>query len=156
MKRSGLILLLGLVLAVAAYLGAYLAGTAKSRAMLHSDTPELAWLKAEFNLSDAEFKRITALHEAYLPGCGERCQRIDQKNAELKRLLTSATNLTPQIEQKLAEAAALRLECEKAMLKHFIAVSQAMPPEQGKRYLAWIEEKTVLSEQSMAGMSGTH
>jgi hypothetical protein len=146
MKRSALILVLGLLLALVAYLGAYFAQTAKSRAMLHSDAPELAWLKAEFNLTDVEFKRITDLHEAYLPGCAARCQRIDQKNEELKALLANATNLTPEIEQKLTEAAALRLECEKAMLKHFIAVSQAMPPAQGKRYLAWIEEQTVLSE----------
>jgi len=96
------------------------------------------------------------LHEAYLPDCGKRCQRIDQKNAELKQLLVNATNFSPEIEEKLSEAGAVRLECEKAMLKHFIAVSQAMPPAQGKRYLAWIEEQTLLPEQSMARMAGSH
>jgi len=151
MKKTGVILLVGLALALAAYFGGYFAGTAKHRALLQSDAPTLAWLKEEFNLTDAEFQRISDLHDSYLPGCGERCLRIDAKNKELKALLAEKGTMTPEIERKLAEAAALRLECEKAMLNHFLAVSKAMPPEQGRRYLAWIEEQTFLPEHRMAG-----
>ena len=152
MRRSGsIILVVGLALAFLAYFGGYFAGTARHRAMLRSDVPELAWLKEEFNLSEAEFQRITELHEAYLPKCGERCTLIDAKNNELRQLLAQAGTVTPEIERKLAEAAALRLECEKAMLAHFLAVSKAMPPEQGKRYLAWIEQQTFMPEHRMAG-----
>jgi hypothetical protein len=151
MKRPGLFLVIGLVLAAAAYFGGYFAGTARPRALLQDDAPELAWLKKEFNLSDAEFRRISTLHDAYLPGCMERCQRIDAKNRQLQELLAHATSVTPEIERGLAEAAALRLECQKAMLNHFLAVSQAMPPEQGRRYLAWIEARTFMPEHGMAG-----
>jgi hypothetical protein len=151
MRKPSLILLAGLGLALAAYLGGYFIGTLKQRALLHTETPELAWLKAEFNLSDAEFKRISDLHEAYLPGCAERCQRIDQANSELKGLLAQVDSVTPEVEKKLAAAAALRLECQKAMLNHFLAVSEAMPEAQGKRYLAWIEQQTFLPEHRMAG-----
>jgi hypothetical protein len=36
------------------------------------------------------------------------------------------------------------------MLKHFFEVSRTMPPEQGKRYLAWVRENTCLrGEQAM-------
>jgi hypothetical protein len=35
------------------------------------------------------------------------------------------------------------------MLKHFQEVSRAMPPEQGRRYLAWVQEQTVLRGQAM-------
>jgi Heavy-metal resistance len=150
MKKSGVILLLGLAFALAAYCGGYFASTAKPRAMLHSDAPELAWLKEEFNLSDAEFKRISDLHDAYLPGCMERCQRIEAKNKELKAIVAQSGAMTPEVERKLAEAAAIRLECEKAMLSHFLAVSKAMPPEQGKRYLSWIEQQTFMGEERMA------
>src|SRR5206468_5390072 len=108
--------------------------------------PELMWLKKEFNLSEAEFTRISALHAAYRPQCAERCRRIAAKNAELKSLLNQTNALTRDVESKLSEAAALRLECQKAMLKHFIEVSQTMPPEQGKRYLAWVEERTFLPD----------
>jgi hypothetical protein len=151
MKRVATILLIGAILACLAYFGGYFAGTARHRALLHSDTPELAWLKQEFNLGEAEFARITELHEAYLPGCAARCQLIDDKNAELRELLAATGTVTPEVEKKLSEAAALRLECHTEMLKHFIAVSKAMPPEQGKRYLAWIEEQTFMPEHRMAG-----
>jgi hypothetical protein len=152
MKRSAsIILVLGVTLALLAYLGGYFAGTARHRAMLRSDVPELAWLREEFKLTNAEFQRITELHEAYLPECGERCARIDAKNNELRQLIAQAGAVTPEIERKLAEAAALRLECEKAMLAHFLAVSKAMPPQQGQRYLAWIEQRTFMPEHRMAG-----
>ena len=36
------------------------------------------------------------------------------------------------------------------MLRHFIEVSQTMPAEQGRRYLAWVKEKAVLSNYLMA------
>jgi len=151
MNKSLLVLVLGVVLALGAYLGGYAAGTVKPRALLRDEAPELAWLKEEFKLSDAEFKRVTELHEAYLPGCATRCQRIDQKNAELQALLAKADSMTPEVEKKLGEAAALRLECQKAMLAHFLAVSRAMPPAQGKRYLEWIEQQTFMPEHGMAG-----
>jgi hypothetical protein len=44
------------------------------------------------------------------------------------------------------------------MLRHFIAVSQAMPPEQGRRYLAEMKRLTLdhhqQMEQSMSGDTG--
>jgi hypothetical protein len=149
MKRTVSILVLGVLLAVAAYCGFYLLGAASGRDLLRSKTPELAWLKKEFNLDDAELARITELHQSYRPHCVEMCRRIDAKNAELKELLARTNAMTPEVEQKLAEAAQLRLECQKAMLKHFMAVSQTMPPEQGKRYLAWVEQRTFLPGYGM-------
>ena len=35
------------------------------------------------------------------------------------------------------------------MLKHFFEVSRTMPPEQGRRYLTWVQEQTCLREQTM-------
>ena len=149
MKRSGLILVLGLALAGAAYCGFYFLGSAAERNLMESPVPELAWLRKEFNLNGAEFKRISELHAAYRPGCEERCRRIAAKNSELKALLAQTNALTLEIEKKLTEAAELRLECQRAMLKHFIEVSKTMPPEQGKRYLVWVEERTFLPDYGM-------
>ncbi|MBI4324415.1 MAG: periplasmic heavy metal sensor [Chloroflexi bacterium] len=149
MKRAVCIVLLGLVLGLTACCAIYLAGMAPHRAMLHSKEPELAWLREEFHLSAAEFERISQLHAAYLPECAERCRRINAKNAELKKLLARRPTPTLDIEKALTDAAQLRLECQKSMLKHFIEVSQTMPPEQGQRYLVWVQEKTLLSAQGM-------
>lgn len=142
MKRGAFILILGGCLALAAYWGAFQLRTAPSRAALDSDAPELMWLKTEFKLSNEEFDRISRLHEAYLPGCAERCARIDEKNAELKRLLASTNTVTAEIEKTIQDAARLRADCQSAMLKHFYEVSRAMPPEQGRRYFEWVKEKT--------------
>jgi hypothetical protein len=67
----------------------------------------------------------------------------------LKALLAQTNSLTPGIEKTLAEASQLRLECQKAMLRHFMEVSQTMPPPQGRRYLAWVEERTFLPDYGM-------
>ena len=146
MRRPGLILLAGLAVAALAYCGVYYAGTANCCHKVQDGTPELAWLKDEFHLSDAEFKRITEQHEAYLSGCKERCHRIDLKNEELARLLAATNTVTPDIEKALAEAALLRADCQKKMLQHFYDVSRTMPPEQGKRYLAWVQKQTIPSD----------
>src|ERR1051326_2734870 len=156
MKQAIIILVLGLMAAVAGYSAFYFLGTASDRAMLQEQSPELAWLKKEFRLSDAEYARITELHAAYLPACQQRCQRIAAKNAELKELLARNNAVTPEIEQKLAEAAQLTAECQAAMLKHFYAVSQTMPPVEGQHYLAWVQEKTFLADHGMKETAQSH
>jgi len=146
MKRSLFILIAGLALAVMGYCGVYYATTAKDCCTQPGKAPELAWLKQEFHLSDAEFERITKMHEEYLSGCAERCRRIDLKNQELAALLAATNGITPDIEKALSESALMRAQCQKIMLQHFYDVSRTMPPEQGKRYLAWVQSKTVLSD----------
>jgi len=146
MRRTGLILISGIAVALAAYFGFYLVSGARNGSLEQAPEPELAWLKREFRLSDAEFTRISQMHDSYLEGCAERCRKIDLKNQELRELLTSTNTLTPEIERKIAEAAQLRADCQKIMLQHFYDVSRTMPPEQGKRYLAWVQEQTVLSD----------
>ena len=141
MKRTGLILLAGLLLACAAYCGVYYLGTAAGRKLEASDAPELAWLQKEFNLGDTEFKRISDLHAAYEPHCAEMCRRIAAKHEELQALLAHNTAMTPDIQSNLAAAAQIRADCQTAMLAHFFAVSRTMPPAEGRRYLEWVEQK---------------
>src|SRR5262245_14076342 len=124
MNRSILILIGGLALGVLAYAGMYRAGTASSCCLVESIKRELAWLQQEFHLSDAEFKRISQLHEQYLSGCAERCRQIDLKNEELARLLESTDNVSPEIQRALEESASLRAHCQSMMLQHFYEVSR--------------------------------
>lgn len=149
MKRGALILLLGLLVATAAFSGFYYLETAPSRAIMSQPQPELAWLRKEFKLSDAEFARITKLHEAYLPQCAQHCVRIAEQNRRLEQLLAQSSSVTPEIRNLLAQRAQTRADCEAEMLKHFVEVSRTMPPEEGKRYLEWVEQQTFLSGQAM-------
>ncbi len=149
MKKGVLILVLGLVAAAAAYSCVYLACTASARSLQKSDKPELAWLKEEFDLSDADFKRVTELHATYLPQCRDMCREIDAHNVKLQALVVGATDMTPEITAALTESARLRSECQSMMLRHFFQVSQTMPPEQGRRYLSWVKQKAFLPDYGM-------
>ena len=72
------------------------------------------------------------------------CRRIDDQNARVQQLLAATNAVTPEIKDALAEAARLRAECQTAMLQNFYEVSRAMPADQGKRYLAWVQGETLL------------
>ena len=154
MKKSALIVLLGLLVSAAAFSGFYYFGTIRCRDMMRESKPELAWLKKEFKLSDVEFTRISQLHEAYLPQCRERCKRIKEQDEKLQQLLAHTSAVTPEIQSLLAERARTRAECEAEMLKHFLEVSRTMPPQQGQRYLAWVEQQTSLRGHGMEQSHG--
>ena len=149
MKRALFILLSGLILCGVSFYGLYFIKSAPERSVLREEQPELAWLKEEFKLSDADYRKVCELHEAYLPKCEEMCHRIAVKNAELRQLIAQTNQVTPAITRTLEEASLLRAECHKGMLAHFFAVSQAMPTEQGKRYLEWVEKQTLLQNSGM-------
>jgi hypothetical protein len=143
MRRS-LLILLAMLLAGAAILGSsYLLAWRICARELAGSGDDLAWLRREFRLSDAEMQRVRQLHEGYLPKCHENCALIAAKKKELQAALDRAQGMTPEAQQKLAEAAALRAKCQANMLEHFYEVSQAMPPEQGRRYLAEMQRLTL-------------
>lgn len=144
MMRPWNIALLGIACALAGFIAFYGSRTAEYRKLEAECGPELAWIKKEFRLADDEFERVKKLHEAYKPVCAEMCRQVDEQNRELARLLQTAQGVTPEIEKVLGRAAAIRKECQTAMLTHFFRVSQAMPPEQGHRYLAWMHEQTLI------------
>jgi hypothetical protein len=149
MKKGVLILVFGLLAAAAAYGCIYFVCMSPVRSLQQSDRPELAWLKEEFKLSEVEFKRVSELHAAYLPQCRDMCREIDAHNVKLQTLLSGATNMTPEVTVALTESSRLRSECQTMMLRHFFQVSQTMPPEQGRRYLAWVKEKAFLPNYDM-------
>lgn len=157
MKRSLLILIIAVLAASALFAGAYLMSRRVCEACATSSTDNLEWLRQEFHLNDAEMARMRQLHDGYLPQCGAMCEKIAAKKEELDAALAGATNITPVAKQKLTELAALRAECQAQMLQHFVEVSQAMPSEQGKRYLAEMERLTVgAHEQTEQSMSDHH
>ena len=150
MKRALLILLCGFGLSLLLGAGTYYWRTAPQRAMLCSEEPELAWLKQEFQLNDAQFAQVRDLHKAYMSQCAELCGRIAATNVLIRTEIATHTNVTPELEELLAAAAHLRTQCQQQLLDHFYQVSHRMPPQQGQRYLAWVQEQifTMPHEQS--------
>lgn len=125
-----------LLCAVVGYL-LYLASMRFSAHQVAAD--DLSWMRREFHLTENQTEHIRQLHQGYLPKCEEMCARIAKVQAELEETLKQGE--TP--DAKLMEIAALRAQCQAAMLRHFKEVSQAMDTEQGKRYLSEMQSLTL-------------
>jgi hypothetical protein len=87
------------------------------------DGDALAWLRAEFRLSDTEFTAIRRLHEDFSVECGRHCAAI----------IAARERRAPA-----GEVAELERTCVDAMKVHFRRVAALMPPAQGERYLALV------------------
>ena len=159
MKHTWLILSAALILGAGVFGGSFFVGQRVCCRATASRTDDLDWLRQEFHVSDIELARIRELHEGYLPRCAEMCRQIADKKRELEQALNGATNLNATAETKLTELHMLRARCQGQMLQHFMEVSQAMPAEQGRRYLAEMQRLTLgfheQIEQSMSDQ-GSH
>ncbi len=155
MKRPFVILICALVIGVAIFAGSYFAAQQTTLSCCAKPNDNLSWLQDEFHLSNAEMTQVRALHEGYLPKCEEMCAKIAAKKIEIESI-GGGTNLTADVQTKLAELAELRTQCQAQMVQHFVTVSQAMPPAQGQRYLAEMKRLTLgnheQTEQSMTGV----
>jgi hypothetical protein len=154
MNRSLAILLGALALCAVLLGGSYAVSRRVCQSCMSKSVGDLDWLRQEFHLGDAEMARIQKLHEGYLPKCAGMCAKIAAKKSEIETALNGSTNLNPAAQQKLAELAALRAQCQSQMLQHFTEVSQTMPPEEGRRYLAEMQRLTLsLHDQTESSMS---
>ena len=160
MNRSLAILLGALALGAAVFAGSYFVSQRACVTTMTRSADDLSWLRDEFHLSDAEMTRVRQLHEGYMPQCAKMCVLIAAKQTEVTTALASGTNVTVEVKNKLTELGELRAQCQAQMIQHFITVSQAMPPEQGRRYLDEMKKLTLGSheeiEHSMSDHTGHH
>ena len=158
MHRSLVILAGVLALSVAVFAGAFF--LTRQIYVTHKTNPadDLNGLCGEFQLNSNALAQVRQLHEGYMPKCAEMCARIALKKQELDAALAGSTNVSTVIESTLKELGELRAQCQAQMLQHFVEVSQAMPPEQGRRYLAEMQRLTLGAheqiEQSMSDHAG--
>ncbi len=142
MNRSLAIVLGALTVGAALFVGSFFLS---QRVSMVCEAPpnNLAWLRKEYHLNAAEMARIQKLHQDYLTQCNVMCQMITAKEKEVATALDNATNVTPVAEQKLAELATCRAQCQSHMLQFFAAVSRVMPPAEGRRYLGEMQSATL-------------
>ena len=153
-KRSIIIVLLAFGASASLLIGSFLIAQRLCARHMSNFADDLAWLRQEFRLGDAEMTRVRELHEGYRPKCAEMCLQIAAKQRELESALAGTTNVTSVAEEKLTELGILRAQCQTQMLRHFFEVSQAMPPEQGRRYLIEMQRHTLgFHEQIEQSMS---
>ncbi len=143
MNRSLVIVLGALALGAALFCGSYAAGQRLCRVCVAQPAGSLDWVRREFHLNNAEMARIQTLHKNYLSQCAAMCRMVTAQKQEVAAALGNTTNVNPVAEQKLAELAACRARCQSRMLQYFVEVSGVMPPAEGRRYLAQMQNFTL-------------
>lgn len=115
-----------------------------------------SWICQEYHLSNAQYAQVKQLEDAYAPRCADLCHQIQQSHDSLKKLILANSTLTPEVKVALQKDAAVEQECREAMLEHFYAVSQAMPPDEGKRYLKMMLAMVVEQDQTANAPASQH
>lgn len=143
MRRAFFILLAMFLGGVAVFFIGHRVAASWTLQHMAKSTDDLEWLRMEYRLSDDEMARVRRLHEGYRVTCSNYCALIEIRKQELQAALNAGDGGQKTVETKLAEIGQLRAQCQAAMLRHFCEVSQVMPPEQGRRYLAEMERLTL-------------
>ncbi len=106
-----------------------------------SDT-SFVWLKTEFKLSDDQFARVRALHEAYESVCVESCQAIVDSRDEVRRL-REAHAPQEEIAAAMAKTAAIDAHCVDSTRKHVREIAAVIGGREGERYLSLVLPRIV-------------
>ena len=102
---------------------------------------ELAWLRADFKLTEQQFANIEKLHTSYSAVCEEHCRAIQEAMRARAVLKANAAATPAQVSAAEKRVQELRLVCETAIAAHVREVAAQMSPEQGERYLALVLPK---------------
>jgi hypothetical protein len=101
----------------------------------------MAWLRSDFQLTEAQFAAIKQLHDSYSVVCEGHCRDI-QEAARVRNDLKAKANVEAgalaEADRRLQE---LRLVCESAITTHVRRCAAEMSPEAGRRYLALVLPK---------------
>ncbi|MGD7653730.1 MAG: hypothetical protein ACQCXQ_10975 [Verrucomicrobiales bacterium] len=108
---------------------------AEQAGILLDAMPELAWMKSELGLNDSQFSKASELHAAYRPVCVEMCAAIDRSRSRLLELAVAQRELTPALQDAIAEHARVMADCKRRMLAHLYETAALMDDDQAADYL---------------------
>lgn len=101
----------------------------------------MEWLRADFQLTEAQFAAIKTMHDAYSTVCEEHCREI-QDAARARRELAAVAQPDPAaIAAADRRVEQLRLVCESAIATHVRQCAEVMSPDAGRRYMALVLPK---------------
>lgn len=101
----------------------------------------LAWLRADFKLTDAQFAAIQKLHNSYSVVCEEHCRAIQEATRARAQVKKDSGATPEQLATADRRVQDLRQICETAIAAHVREVAAQMSPDQGERYLALVLPK---------------
>jgi hypothetical protein len=155
MKRPLFLLLAALLAGLLAYTGVRFWPTAPARGgILLDEMNELAWLKGELALTDAQMEAVARTHHDYRPKCEEMCRKIDEAESRLTEVATRSRTMTPELSEAIHGAARVRAECQEAMIGHLHQTAALLEPEQAEKYLAAMLPLALGTSSSESGHAG--
>ncbi len=136
MKRTALILTLGLAAGTLGHLGWY---NAHQPASANSLETQLAWMRTDLALEPEQFDRIKVLHEQLEPRLLQLGAEVDRLRAEFAAFERERMEAGEVDFLKVARAAAdsrtLGIACDASTRQLIADAGNEMTPEQRKRYL---------------------
>jgi len=122
----GLLVLLGIIV-----LGAGAAMLARH----YLQAPPSAWLRHEYGLTSEQAERMKVLQKEYGSRCGPYCDVMCEANSKLETMALGSGRVTPEVRAAVVETDRIRTETRLAMLEHFYAVAEELPPARRGEYL---------------------
>lgn len=139
MKPTFLVIALGVAAATAAHLGWYYAQRPCSGGELAC---QLAWMKTELKLTDAQFARIKAIHEASSPrllALASQVARMRDEYAAFERERVTADRVDfVEFARFVDQRRAIDRECLDSTRRLVDATSGVMTPAQREQYLGML------------------
>lgn len=136
MKRPLLTLLLGLIAGLAVHFAYYGWHRRTGPETLEG---QLAWIRSELRLSDAQFARIRELHQASRPRLQLMAAQVAQMHAEFAEF-ERARRTSDRVDflefaRFVENRRALNRECLDSTRQLVLASAEVMTPEQRERYI---------------------
>jgi len=134
---------LALVLGIAAGVGflAYRSSGDEAVKQALAQRDAMAWLRTDFQLTDAQFAAIKKLHDSYSLVCEEHCRAIREAERARSGLRNTANGDAAAIAAANRRVEELRMVCESAIAAHVRQCAAEMSPRAGERYLALVLPK---------------
>ncbi len=103
--------------------------------VLLDSLPELAWLRTDLKLTDAQYAKVGELHRAYRPVCAEMCRRIAEGEAAVAKLARAQGGMNDELSQAIDNHGRVIAACKRSMLEHLYQTASLMNERQARRYL---------------------
>lgn len=142
-SSSGFTLLIALMLGISAFAMAWLIQSQKESqsfaqkvSSLENDTrANLAWMRKELSLTEEEFTRECALHDAHLIEYRQLCAEMNTARERLKQALEDGNGLSAEDQNAIHDYELHFEAAERAAINHVKKAAAAMNPKAGQAYL---------------------
>ena len=133
----GLLTVLAVVVGFASFRAS--GNAAVQTALAKQDAME--WLRADFDLTEAQFAKIKKLHDAYSLVCAEHCREIQMATRSRNELRVAEGADAASLAAADRRVEELRLICESAIATHVRQCADLMSLSARERYLALVLPK---------------